>query len=271
MNKKLLLAIAAIVLVAGVLIALIIKKPNIPVSFKAGKVTSASGLYNKANELEAKGELLEAKQAYQNLLNEFPSSGEIVNWQRRIENLNIKLLFSPIVTPKSILYEIKPGDTLVKIAKEFKTTVELIMKSNNLSGEKIIPGKKIKVWNFPFSIVVDKSENTLILQSADEVIKTYIVSTGANNCSPVGNLKIINKLPNPTWFKAGAVVPADSPQNILGSRWMGLDVVGYGIHGTTEPKNLGKQVTQGCVRMSNSEAEELYTIVPVGTEVTIID
>jgi len=52
---------------------------------------------------------------------------------------------------------------------------------------------------------------------------------------------------------------------------MGFDLAGYGIHGTTEPKELGKQVTQGCVRLSNPEVEELYVIVPVGTEVTVVD
>ncbi|MGE5197528.1 MAG: L,D-transpeptidase, partial [Deltaproteobacteria bacterium] len=83
--------------------------------------------------------------------------------------------------------------------------------------------------------------------------------------------KIINKLANPTWFKAGAIVPADSPENVLGTRWLGFDLAGYGIHGTKDPQSLGKQVTQGCVRLSNSEVEELYTIVPEGTEVTIID
>ena len=67
------------------------------------------------------------------------------------------------------------------------------------------------------------------------------------------------------------VIPADSPDNILGSRWMGFDLPGYGIHGTTEPESIGKSCTQGCVRMLNSEVEELYDIVPVGTEVTILD
>jgi lipoprotein-anchoring transpeptidase ErfK/SrfK len=87
----------------------------------------------------------------------------------------------------------------------------------------------------------------------------------------VGTFKIVNKLPNPTWFKAGAVLPSDSPENILGSRWLGLDKKGYGIHGTTMPQDLGKQVTAGCVRMKNEEVEELYDIVGTGTEVTVVN
>lgn len=233
--------------------------------------SSVSESVAKAKSIEAKGSLLDIKNAYQELINNFPASNEMMNWQKKVEDINIKLLFSSILTPKSVLYEIKPGDTLVKIAREFKTTPELIAKSNNLAGDKIFPGKKIKIWSAPLSILVDKSQNILMLKSDEEVIKTYIVSTGANNSSPVGTFKIVNKLANPTWFKAGAVVPANSPENVLGTRWMGFDLPGYGIHGTVEPQNLGKQVTQGCVRMANSDVEELYTIVPQDTEVTIID
>lgn len=92
-----------------------------------------------------------------------------------------------------------------------------------------------------------------------------------NSCTPVGKFKIVNKLPNPTWFKSGAIVPPQSAENVLGTRWMGFDLAGYGIHGTIEPKDLGKQVTQGCVRLSNADVEEIYSIIPVGTEVTIIE
>jgi len=272
MNKRLLIisAIAAAILIA--LTVLSIKSfSNKAVQNKGMSPSSASSLVVLAKGLEAKGGLLDAKETYQRLINEFSNSAEVMNWQKKIKEINIKLLFSSTITPGSAQYEIKPADTLTKIAKEFKTTTDLIMKSNNLTDARIMPGRKIKVWNMPFSILVDKSQNTLMLKAGEEIIKTYIVSTGKNNSSPLGNFKIINKLLNPTWFKAGAVVPASSPENILGTRWLGFDLAGYGIHGTTDPQSLGKQVTQGCVRMANLEVEELYTIISVGTEVTIVD
>ncbi|MCK4520156.1 MAG: L,D-transpeptidase, partial [Candidatus Omnitrophica bacterium] len=66
---------------------------------------------------------------------------------------------------------------------------------------------------------------------------------------------------------------------ILGSRWMGLkgvseemgELEGYGIHGTTLPNDLGKQITSGCIRMKNEDVEELFDIIPAGAEVIIID
>ncbi|MBM3254687.1 MAG: LysM peptidoglycan-binding domain-containing protein [Candidatus Omnitrophica bacterium] len=272
MSKKLISIIA--VIIAILLVAFYVfnaKKIKLPMQLKSAGGVSVSALMSKAVELEADGNLIEAKVIYQKLTNDFPGSKDVMSWQKKAEDLNIKILFSPVVTAKCIVYTIKPGDSLAKIAKEFKTTPELIMKSNNISGEKIFAGRKIKVYNAPFSILVDKSQNILILKSDEEIIKSYIVSTGANNSTPIGTFKIVNKLPNPTWFKAGAVVASGSPQNILGSRWLGLNLAGYGIHGTTEPQNLGKQATQGCVRMSNPEVEELYAIVPEGTEVIVID
>ncbi len=232
----------------------------------------ASALLAEARKTEESGDLSSARLAYQRLISDYPNSREVMDWQKKFEDLNIRLLFSPVVTPKSIEYQIKPGDSLDKIAREYKTTVELIMKSNNLASENIFPGKKIKVWTALFSIVVDKSQNTLILKSNEEVIKTYTVSTGLNNCSPVGTFKITEKIVNPPWYKpGGGMIPAGNPQNILGTRWLGLDKEGYGIHGTTEPQSLGKQATAGCVRMLNAEVEQLYAIVPTGTEVTIVD
>jgi lipoprotein-anchoring transpeptidase ErfK/SrfK len=269
-----------VLIISGLLILLIaftlviilnVKKGKAPAQGKEEVISPLSILLTQARDLEAKGNLLEAKAIYQRLVSTFANSNEVMNWQKKIEDINIKLLFSPVIIPKSKLYTIKPGDTLTKIAREFGTTTDLIMKSNNLPDAKIMPGRKIKVWTAPFSILVDKSQNTLVLKSDEEIIKTYVISTGKDNSTPVGTFKITNKLINPTWFKAGAVVPAESPENILGTRWLGFNLPGYGIHGTTVPQSLGKQLTQGCVRMSNPNVEELYTIVPIGIEVTIVD
>ncbi len=272
MKKILLVAVPVIfIIIVAVLIVNFNKGTIVLPMANKNNSESLSSLLTQAKDSESKGNFVEARNIYQKLVNDFSGNSEVANWQKKTEDFNIKLLFSPAITPKSMLYEIKPGDTLTKIAKEFKTTTDLIKKGNNLTDDRIVPGRKIKVWTAPFSILVDKSQNTLILKSDEEVIKTYVVSTGLNNSTPVGAFKIVNKLPNPTWFKAGAVVPTGSPENVLGTRWLGFDLPGYGIHGTTDPQSLGKQVTQGCVRMANSEVEEIYIIVPVGTEVTIID
>ena len=152
------------------------------------------------------------------------------------------------------------------------STVELIKKSNNLKSDLIIPGRSLKVNNTNFNILVDKSDNTLTLKKSDgEVVKTYVVSTGKNFNTPTGTFRIEEKLVSPVWYKVGAIVEPDSEEYELGARWMGLSVAGYGIHGTNDPTTIGQHITKGCVRMRNEEVEELYAIIPSGTEVTIVD
>lgn len=229
-------------------------------------------LFELASKYEQSGDLLNARDTYQKIIESFSSSANVEKAQEGLENTNISILFSSIPTPDSISYEVQKGDTLAKIAKKFSNTQDMILIANGLKNPKVVPlGRKLKVHNEKFSIVVDKSQNILTLKSADKILKTYHVSTGIKNCTPVGNFKIINKIVDPPWYTAGSVIPADSPKNILGSRWLGLSVQSIGIHGTTEPQSIGKQVTSGCVRMKNAEVEQLYQIVPEGTEVIIVD
>ena len=240
------------------------------------KVTAMSKeeeeLFNTASKYADSGDLLSAKDAYQKILEKFPGSINTEKAQDALENMNIRIMISSIPTPDSISYEVQSGDTLAKIAKKFSTTQELISKANNLKSAKVVPlGRKLKIHNEKISIVVDKSMNILTLKSGEKIVKTYRVATGVNNCTPVGSFKIVNKIVNPPWYTAGGVIPADSPKNILGSRWLGLSAQGYGIHGTTEPQSIGSQATSGCVRMKNVEVEELYSLVPQGAEVVIVD
>ena len=226
---------------------------------------------SQAEKALSDNDLLEARNLYRKAsgLTEDPALLEQIN--KKIEELNIKILFSPIIDECSVTYTVKPKDNLINIAKKFGTTVALIKKANGLTSDVIHPNQKLKVTTCKFSIVVDKSLNLLFLKQADKVMKTYVVSTGKNNSTPTGKFKIVNKLKNPTWFKAGAIVPPNSPENVLGSRWMGLDIKGYGIHGNRNVNEIGKQVTQGCIRMHNEDVEELFNIVPIGTEVVIVD
>lgn len=190
---------------------------------------------------------------------------------RSQESALFQTFLSSLPDAHSIVYEVRKGDNLTVIAKKHHVTTDLLKKANGLASDKLIPGNKLKISIYKMSLWVDKSDNTLTLKGDEDVLKTYRISTGTNNSTPTGVFKITDKLTNPTWYKAGAVVPPESSQNVLGTRWMGITAKGYGIHGTVEPEKLGQQVTAGCVRMKNEEVEELYSLIPAGTEVTIQD
>ena len=232
---------------------------------------TAQALLKLGRVQEAQQHFVEAKAAYQQLLDRFSNSPLAAEAQTRLGSVNVVVLFSPTLTDSDVVYRVKPGDTLGGIARATRTTTELLKRANGVSRSTIRPGQQLKIPKGTFKILVDKSHNQLFLTQENHFFKTYSVATGKDNSTPVGTFNIINKVPNPVWYRQGAAVPPDSPANILGTRWMGLDKQGYGIHGSVDPGAIGKQVTAGCVRMSNADVEELFTIVPAGTEVTIVD
>jgi len=271
-NKKILIGVGVIVVALLLFKGFsVFKNAGVSKEDRAGNSTAAS-LYEQALALEGANEPLQAKELYKKIVTDFSDFDKIEEVQKKLEALNTKIILSNLETPSTVFHVVAPGDSLTKIAKKYNTTVALIKKSNNLKSDVIRLGQRIRIWKGVLSIFVDKSQNILILKSDDEIVKVYPVSTGKNNSTPVGTFKIAVKQVNPVWFKSGQVIAPESPDNVLGTRWMGFDSPpDYGIHGTTEPQNIGKQVTAGCVRMRNQDVEELYDFLPEGTQVTIVD
>lgn len=101
------------------------------------------------------------------------------------------------------------------------------------------------------------------------VLKVFPVAVGADDSpSPDGEFQIINRLSNPTYYHPGKVIPA-GPDNPLGSRWIGLNLKGYGIHGTNAPRSIGKAASHGCIRMAKRDLEQFFEMVRVGDTVVI--
>jgi lipoprotein-anchoring transpeptidase ErfK/SrfK len=87
--------------------------------------------------------------------------------------------------------------------------------------------------------------------------------------SPVGSFKIVQRLAEPTWYSKGKIVPPGKACPI-GTRWLGLSVKGYGIHGTNNPSSIGHNASHGCIRMRNRDVEELFGMVSVGDDVELV-
>jgi L,D-transpeptidase ErfK/SrfK len=119
-------------------------------------------------------------------------------------------------------------------------------------------------------IVVSLQDRKLALLEDGQVKKIYTVAVGKPSTpSPVGTFKIQRRVANPVYQHDGITVPP-GPGNPVGTRWMGLSIPGYGIHGTNVPRSIGKASSHGCIRMAKADLEELYTLVAVGDTVALI-
>ena len=120
------------------------------------------------------------------------------------------------------------------------------------------------------TIVVSLEDRKLALLEDGQVKKVYTVAVGKPSTpSPTGTFVIEHRVMNPTYSHNGKVVPP-GPGNPVGTRWMGLSLHGYGIHGTNEPRSIGKPLSHGCIRLARPDLEELYAQVSVGDTVVLV-
>jgi len=106
------------------------------------------------------------------------------------------------------------------------------------------------------SIVIYTGRRRLELYEGNRLIQNYPIAVGKRATpTPNGHYIIATK----TVYPGGA----------FGSRWMGLSIPHYGIHGTNNPSSIGQAVSKGCIRMHNHDAESLFQHVDIGTPVLI--
>jgi len=118
-------------------------------------------------------------------------------------------------------------------------------------------------------LVVSIPDHKLAVVENGTVVKTYSVATGApESPSPTGTFRIVNRLVDPTYYAPGKVI-GPGAANPLGNRWLGLDLKGFGLHGTNQPKSIGKSASHGCIRIGRRDLEELFVRVRVGDVVEI--
>jgi lipoprotein-anchoring transpeptidase ErfK/SrfK len=118
-------------------------------------------------------------------------------------------------------------------------------------------------------LVISIQDRQLALLEDGELVKVYPIAVGARvSPSPDGEFVVINHAKDPTYNHKGKIV-LPGKDNPLGSRWMGLSLKGYGIHGTNVPSSIGKAASHGCFRMGRKDVEDLYSRVQVGDKVIV--
>ncbi|RUQ82069.1 L,D-transpeptidase family protein [Legionella septentrionalis] len=136
------------------------------------------------------------------------------------------------------------------------------------------------------ALVINLAEFRLYFFPAqDNVVLTYPVGIGRKGWNtPTGLTKIIAKERAPAWrpssklraenAKNGVLLPETFPPgsaNPLGMHVLRLGWPSYLIHGSNNPYAIGKRSTAGCIRLLAEDMEYLFSKVPVGTPVKIVN
>jgi len=202
-----------------------------------------------------------------------------------IMKANDTLIFSPRKVegdPYVTSYNVQSGDKPLKIAAAHDITWDFLGRINNISDpRRLRAGAPLKIVRGPLHAVVTKSKYTIDLylgspgEKGSLYVKTLRVGHGKDNSTTPQN-----KLKNPKWWGSTdePAKEADDPKNPLGEFWIGLTGVdgeavgknGFGIHGTIEPDSIGKQSSHGCIRLVNSDVQQVFEMLVEGKSTVII-
>src|SRR5689334_8655219 len=186
------------------------------------------------------------------------ATARIATLKREQEQLEKTFVSAPQTTGSSQPSALSQNSNSTSIEKN----VPLIAKQSAPAVSSANPARRRQ-------IVISIVDRQLAIIDNGQVLKTYPIAVGARRTpSPDGDFVIINHAKDPT-YRHGDKEIAPGKDNPLGSRWMGLSLKGYGIHGTNVQSSIGKAASHGCFRMRKQDVEELYTMVQIGDTVTV--
>jgi lipoprotein-anchoring transpeptidase ErfK/SrfK len=131
----------------------------------------------------------------------------------------------------------------------------------------------------PGTIVIDTPHTYLYLVLGNGQAIRYGIGVGREGFTWAGVKQIAKKAEWPDWYPPAEMVArqpylprmtAGGPGNPLGARAMYLGSSEYRIHGTNAPSTIGKQVSSGCIRLTNEDVTDLYNRVQVGAKVVVL-
>ena len=189
-------------------------------------------------------------------------------------------------TTPAVLAELNPGVTRIAAGSRIRVP-------NTFPSSRAYPADATAAWRATLAslnveaqvpraakIVVDKSDAVLrVYDDRDRLVAQYTATIGsARDPLPLGEWKVLHVSPNPDWKMNPAILKGVSddkkaeiippgPNNPVGVVWIDLSKEHYGIHGTSEPAQIGRAQSNGCVRLTNWDAARVALMVKGGTPV----
>jgi lipoprotein-anchoring transpeptidase ErfK/SrfK len=195
---------------------------------------------------------------------------------------------------KSQRTELYYATALELAAERYRASPRFLQRLNpDFNWDELLPGAVIKVPAVgPFTtarraarIHVRLADHVLeVTDEAGAVILHCPVSIARDvEKRPVGELHVTVVIPNPDYTFDPATFPESAeaqelgrklifqpgPNNPVGLAWIGLDRIGYGIHGTPDPEKVGRTESHGCLRLANWDAVALLALAWVGLTVVV--
>lgn len=119
-------------------------------------------------------------------------------------------------------------------------------------------------------IIIDKKNKLLTLWNGNRIVRAYPVTLN-ERATPISKRTVDLIAPGPLYKKKKTGLTLEAgPNSPVGIVWNSIGG-GYGIHGTNNPDQIGRNSSSGCIRLANWDAVRLSRQIRKGTAVQIIE
>lgn len=212
---------------------------------------------------------VQARDAALQFLAAHSTSSKTPEVRAALGRINLALFRDPSANPTTIVYTVKKGDSLVRIAAQNKSNAELIYWANNLGSINLQIGQQLIVPVFEASLVLDRASSTVTILNHGEFFKEYpAVSMKLAGGAAAGAVetKVVDRMARKGETRV-AFGHKDYPET---ERFVLLGAGGTTIRPTPPPAADGTEapMPEGIV-LKPEDFSEIYVLVKTGTPVAI--
>jgi hypothetical protein len=226
--------------------------------------------FEAAAKLRQEGKIPEARAALAAFVQRYSTSPHADEAKDLLGEVNIGIFLSRTPSPEKEEYIVKPGDVINKVARKMKTTPELIMRMNNMSGTMLHIGEHLLVSHPDFAIVVQRKQNLLVVLNHGGFFKQYHIRE--EKLPSKMPAKATTKVVEVMAWRDGKRVGFGTKEFIGSTRWIRLGSQAYTIYAVPDSAHQVVQTPppQG-IGLAAADVEELSTLVNSKTPVTITE
>jgi LysM repeat protein len=232
--------------------------------------------FKKAMETLKGDDLLLAREVFTRFVDRNPHSKLVDEAKDHLGKINTDIFLTPRPAPEKQVYVVRPNDVLNRVARITKTTPELLMRANNLSGTMLRIGQQLYYTPAEFSLVISKKDKKVTVLNHGKFFKHYPIKSfpashaakkGASS-SPKLQGKIAEKI---AWGPSGSRVIFSDKEYSEASFWISHTVAGHTLYSDPDSDSPMKATKPpaGGIGIEPEAAAELAVLLAKGDPVIV--
>lgn len=223
--------------------------------------------FERAVALRQAGQPAQARDALIAFINARPDSSHRAEAENLLGSINVDTAFSAAPGPDKVLYTVKSGDVLDRVARHYKVNADLIYRASRLENVNLKIGQKLVVPTLEVATEIHLKDRRVLLFNRGQFFRSYPIRQLHVPAKKSVDLK--GKVKERIAVKDGVRVTFPAKEFTDSLRAVVFDQPGYTVFALPPEGSAEKPPATTGVALEVNDAREFYTLVKVGDPVAI--